>query len=84
MTKTCYYHFRLDVNQPQYRVIFQREMNAICLVIASCDSYELIQQAWTLIQQNIVPELNDMKDPFSKEEWVIVQMNAIVSATITG
>ncbi|KAI8877042.1 TBC-domain-containing protein [Backusella circina FSU 941] len=73
----------LDVKQSQYRILFQRETNAISLVIASCDSYELVQKAWRVIQQNIVPELNNIEDQFSKEEWVIVQMNAIVSATVT-
>lgn len=76
--------FSFDVKQPGYRILFQREANATCLEIAISDSEETIESAWDWIRINMLPELENISSPFAKEEWVVKQMNKIVSATITG
>lgn len=74
----------MDAKQPPYRILFQREPNATCLQIAVSDSEETIEIAWDWIRINMLPELENIASPFAKEEWVVKQMNKIVSATITG
>jgi hypothetical protein len=73
-----------DAKQPPYRILFQREPNATCLQIAVSDSEEAIEAAWDWIRINMILELEEISSPFAKEEWVVKQMNKIVSATITG
>ncbi|KAG2201661.1 hypothetical protein INT47_003887 [Mucor saturninus] len=73
-----------DAKQPPFRILFQREPNATCLQIAASDSEEAIEAAWDWIKINMLPELEDIPASFAKEEWVIKQMNMIVSSTITN
>lgn len=78
------FFLRFDAKHPPYRILFQRESNATCLQIAASDSEEAIEAAWDWIKINMLPELEDIPAPFAREEWIVKQMNMIVSSTITG
>ncbi|KAI8085278.1 rab-GTPase-TBC domain-containing protein [Thamnidium elegans] len=73
-----------DAKQAPYRILFQREPNATCLQIAASDSEETIEEAWDWIKVYLLPLLEDIPGPYAKEEWIIQQMNTIVSSTITN
>lgn len=75
---------RFDAKQAPYRILFQREPNVTCLQIAASDSEETIEEAWDWIKVYLLPLLEGIPGPYAKEEWVIQQMNTIVSSTITS
>ncbi|KAI8882932.1 TBC-domain-containing protein [Backusella circina FSU 941] len=68
-----------DVKQAQFRILFQREANASSLQIAASDSLQLIEKAWDLIRLYLLPELENFSNSFEKEEWLVVQLDKIVS-----
>lgn len=83
----CIHNFlskRFDAKQPPYRILFQREANATCLQIAVSDSEEAMEAAWDWIRINLLPELENIASPFAKEEWIVKQMDMIVSATLAS
>jgi hypothetical protein len=75
---------RFDAKQPPFRILFQREANATCLQIAVSHSEEAIEAAWDWLRINMLPELENISSPFAKEEWIIKQMDMIVSATLAS
>ncbi|KAI8990039.1 hypothetical protein BDB01DRAFT_717684 [Pilobolus umbonatus] len=77
----CYYS-SFDARQPPFRILFQREPNSVCLQIAVSDSEKHIETAWNWITANLIPELDRIEEPFAKEEWLISQMDRIMSHTI--
>lgn len=75
-------HFknRFDTKQPPYRILFQREVNTVCLQIAVADTEQAIRTAWTWIEKNMIPELEMIDHPIDKEHWVSEKINMIVTA----
>ncbi|KAI9019408.1 rab-GTPase-TBC domain-containing protein [Phycomyces nitens] len=70
-----------DTKQPPYKILFKRGENAAPLQIAVSESERAIESAWVWIQENMVPELREVKDPFEKESWVVEHVTAIVGST---
>jgi hypothetical protein len=68
-----------DTKQPLYRILFQREPNSTCLQIAVAETENALETVWHWIQQNMIPELQDMEDPYAKEEWVNEKIHMIVT-----
>lgn len=68
-----------DTKQPLYRILFQREPNSTCLQIAVAETEKALETVWHWIQHNMIPELQDMDDPYAKEEWVNEKIHMIVT-----
>lgn len=79
---TWFYSF--DTKLPPYRILFQRDVNAICLQIAVGESDKAIDAAWFWIEKNIMPELDNIDHPFEKEKWVAEKIRMIVTAIEYG
>ncbi|KAF7724455.1 hypothetical protein EC973_000964 [Apophysomyces ossiformis] len=73
-----------DTKQPPYRILFQRETNAICLQVAVAETEQKIGSAWAWIQRNMIPELDMIDDPFDKEQWMAEKMSMIISTIGNG
>ena len=71
---------RFDTKQSPYRILFQREVNTICLQIAVADSEQSIEAAWGWIEKNMMPELEIIDHPLDKEQWVTEKIDMIVTA----
>lgn len=71
---------RFDTKQSPYRILFQREVNTICLQIAVADSEHSIEAAWSWIEKNMMPELEIIDHPLDKEQWVTEKIDMIVTA----
>ena len=70
-----------DTKLPPFRILFQREINSVCLQIAVAESESAIDAAWFWIERNMMPELEVIDHPFDKEHWVSEKINMIVLAT---
>ncbi|KAI9265974.1 rab-GTPase-TBC domain-containing protein [Sporodiniella umbellata] len=73
-----------DTKQPPYRILFQREINTLCLQIAVAETEQSILSAWTWIESNMIPELEVIDHPYDKENWVSAKIGMVVSATDLG
>ncbi|KAI8342532.1 hypothetical protein BC941DRAFT_509430, partial [Chlamydoabsidia padenii] len=73
-----------DTKQPPYRILFQRDINSTSLQIAVAETEQVIETAWLWIQQNMIPELLGMDDPYAKEEWVNEKLHMIVTTIDSG
>ncbi|KAG1045709.1 hypothetical protein G6F43_011233 [Rhizopus delemar] len=73
-----------DTKQSPYRILFQREVNTVCLQIAVADSEHSIEAAWSWIEKNMMPELEIIDHPLDKEQWVTEKIDMIVTAVDSG
>ncbi|KAI7906001.1 rab-GTPase-TBC domain-containing protein [Cokeromyces recurvatus] len=73
-----------DTKLPPYRILFQREINTMCLQIAVAETENNIKAAWLWIEKNIMPELETIDHPLDKERWVSEKMNMIVTTIESG
>ncbi|KAI8354044.1 hypothetical protein BD560DRAFT_213018 [Blakeslea trispora] len=73
-----------DTKLPPFRILFQREINAVCLQIAVAENESAVDAAWLWIERNMMPELEVIDHPFEKEQWVSEKINMIVLATESG
>jgi CRISPR/Cas system-associated protein Cas10 (large subunit of type III CRISPR-Cas system) len=71
---------RFDTSQPPYRILFQREVNTSCLLIATADTENIIENAWKWIVEKMIPQLDHIDDPYDKEEWVASKIQHIVTS----
>lgn len=72
--------YRFDTKQPPYRILFQREVNTVCLQIAVAETEQAIRSAWIWIEKNMIPELETIEHPVDKEYWVADKIDMIVTA----
>lgn len=70
----------MDTKLPPYRILFQREVNTMCLQIAVGETKAAIDAAWNWIEKNMIPELETIDHPYEKERWVSEKINMIVTA----
>lgn len=70
---------RFDTNQPPYRILFQREVNTTCLLLATAETENVIENAWNWIVEKMIPQLDHIDDPYDKEEWVASKIQHIVT-----
>jgi hypothetical protein len=70
---------RFDTNQPPYRILFQREVNTTCLLIATAETESVIENAWSWIVEKMIPQLDNIDEPYDKEEWVASKIQHIVT-----
>lgn len=75
---------RFDTKLPPYRILFQRDVNTMCLQIAVAESDRAIDAAWFWIEKNMMPELETIDHPFEKEKWVAEKIHMIVTAIEYG
>src|SRR6201987_4814558 len=73
------YQIRFDTNQPPYRILFQREVNTSCLLIATADTESVIEDVWNWIVEKMIPQLDHIDDPYDREEWVASKIQHIVT-----
>ncbi|KAI7893015.1 uncharacterized protein EV154DRAFT_163921 [Mucor mucedo] len=73
-----------DTKLPPYRILFQRDVNTMCLQVAVAESDKAIDAAWFWIEKNIMPELDTIDNPFEKEKWVAEKIHMIVTAIEYG
>ncbi|KAG1460739.1 hypothetical protein G6F46_005335 [Rhizopus delemar] len=73
-----------DTKQPPYRILFQREVNTVCLQIAVAETEQAIRSAWIWIEKNMIPELETIEHPVDKEYWVADKIDMIVTAIDSG
>ena len=72
--------YRFDTKQPPYRILFQREVNTVCLQIAVAETEQAIRSAWIWIEKNMIPELETIEHPVDEEYWVADKIDMIVTA----
>lgn len=72
--------YRLDTKLPPFRILFQREVNSMCLQIAVAEQKSAIDSAWHWIERNMMPEIETIEHPLDKESWVTEKMNMLVTA----
>lgn len=70
---------RLDTKLPPYRILFQKEVNSMCLQIAVSESKSTIEAAWHWIERNMMPEIETIEHPLDKEHWVTEKINMLVT-----
>lgn len=70
---------RFDTNQPPYRILFQREVNTTCLLLATAEAENVIENAWNWIVEKMIPQLDHFDNPYDKEEWVASKIQHIVT-----
>jgi hypothetical protein len=51
----------------------------MCLQIAVAETEKAIESAWFWIENNLMPELETIRHPMEKEEWVSEKINMLVS-----
>ncbi|GAB5586532.1 GTPase activating protein (GAP) [Umbelopsis nana] len=73
-----------DTNQPPYRILFQREVNTTCLLLATAETENVIENAWNWIVEKMIPQLDHIDDPYDKEEWVASKIQHIVTHIDVG
>ncbi|KAI9478329.1 MAG: rab-GTPase-TBC domain-containing protein [Benjaminiella poitrasii] len=73
-----------DTKLPPYRILFQREVNTLCLQIAVAGTEKAIEAAWIWIEKNMMPELETIDHPLDKERWVSEKIGMIVTAIDSG
>ncbi|CAM0141574.1 unnamed protein product [Umbelopsis sp. WA50703] len=73
-----------DTSQPPYRILFQREVNTSCLLIATADTENIIENAWKWIVEKMIPQLDHIDDPYDREEWVASKIQHIVTSIDEG
>ncbi|CAO3670069.1 unnamed protein product [Umbelopsis ramanniana] len=73
-----------DTNQPPYRILFQREVNTTCLLLATAETESVIENAWNWVVEKMIPQLDHIDDPYDKEEWVASKIQYIVTHIDAG
>lgn len=73
-----------DTKLPPYRILFQREVNTMCLQIAVAETDKVINAAWNWIEKNMMPELEDIDHPLDKEKWVSDKIQMVVTTIEFG
>ncbi|GAA5803129.1 hypothetical protein HPULCUR_008604 [Helicostylum pulchrum] len=73
-----------DTKLPPYRILFQREVNTMCLQIAVAETDKVINAAWNWIEKNMMPELENIDHPLDKEKWVSDKIQMVVTTIEFG
>ncbi|KAG2212948.1 hypothetical protein INT46_008074 [Mucor plumbeus] len=73
-----------DTKLPPFRILFQREVNTMCLQIAVGETEKAIDAAWFWIEKNMMPEMETIDHPLEKERWVSEKINMIVTEIESG
>ncbi|GAN04350.1 hypothetical protein MAM1_0061d03810 [Mucor ambiguus] len=73
-----------DTKLPPFRILFQREVNTMCLQIAVGETEKAINAAWFWIEKNMMPELETIDHPLDRERWVSEKINMIVTEIESG
>lgn len=74
-----YFCTSFDTKLPPFRILFQREVNTMCLQIAVGETEKAIDAAWFWIEKNMMPEMETIDHPLEKERWVSEKINMIVT-----
>ncbi|KAI7864998.1 hypothetical protein BDF14DRAFT_1110238 [Spinellus fusiger] len=71
-------------HQSSYRILFQRDINCICLQIAVAETEHAIETAWIWLQSNMMPFIEMVDPKVGKESWVTSIISDMVATLDSG